>query len=211
LLGLRVENRTLIDLTTFCSRLLAALYKMTGEVAVVIDGHNTVKHGDSRTYPSDHQQSAARPPVEVEQEIVEVLRKECIGRPIHIISTIAQPLGVSVFWCQRSNFFVTMWGAGLAKYRWICNKPGLVVTSRWNLIHRSDLRIYDAPESLEGGSAMEFLPTEHVSDDPAAPLLLPETQFPPQSISNFEVNEYAVFERVRELLTAYAPRSEEIP
>ena len=34
------------------------------------------------------------------------------------------------------------WGAGLAKYRWVCNKPGLLLTGEWNLRHREDLHIY---------------------------------------------------------------------
>jgi hypothetical protein len=200
LLGLRVENRTVVDLKEFCGQVIDFLIRKTGGVSIILDGHNISNDAGGKAYPSDYQDAATVPPIEVEREIVAQLEAQFRGQQVELISTIGEPLSSSIFWASRADFFVTMWGAGLALYRWIGNKPGLVITSKWNINHRLDLRIYDSPEFIEDSVPMEWLPDEFVTDMPEAPLLFPATNMPLESISNFQVTMSAVLDRLQILL-----------
>lgn len=73
LLGLRVENRTLVDLKGFYFRLIHAVLSLYPEARFVIDGHN-VPNAGGREYRS-HGENSASPPVTVclEREILQFL------------------------------------------------------------------------------------------------------------------------------------------
>ncbi|MBE7210060.1 MAG: hypothetical protein INR65_03505, partial [Gluconacetobacter diazotrophicus] len=79
-------------------------------------------------------------------------------------SNINRSARISVLWCRRADAFLAPWGAALCKYRWICDTPGYAVTSRWNLEHRHDLRIYHP--GADTGTATELLlnPPDTVTD-----------------------------------------------
>ena len=83
---------------------------------------------------------------------------------MRIEDTLGAPLNVSLAWANRADGFVAIWGAGLAKYRWAANKPGLVVTGHWNREHRGDLHIYDDPLYMESPTPVIFAPSEIVKD-----------------------------------------------
>ena len=83
---------------------------------------------------------------------------------VTVVDIVNRSALCSVVWCSRADCFVAPLGAALAKYRWLCNTPGLVLSSRWNLEHRADLHIYDAPAALEGSSEMLFNRADEVQD-----------------------------------------------
>ncbi len=91
-----------------------------------------------------------------------------------------------------------MWGAGLAKYRWICNKPGFVITSHWNLTQRPDLNIYDHPGLMENPSPMYWLEPEMVTDCPEAACAMPNGNHP--QWANFTIAEKPTINQIVSLL-----------
>lgn len=194
LLGMRVENRTVVDLVDFYINVIRHVLKRRGRVLVAFDGYNAETWFGSLAA--------------TEQEIVDDVRKAMVGQPVEVVSTIGAPMARSLFWSAHADFFVTPWGAGMAKYCWICAKPGLVVSSCWNLKNRGDLHIYR--DYSERPGALEYLPPEYVTDDPSAPLL---ADYPnvdrPGSIINFRVDLEGVYPILDRLLERYAPTASE--
>ena len=189
LVGLRVENRTMVDLLDFCEELLERVAEAFPGAILVLDGHNSGP--DGRIVVSHGELGAQRPPIEVERQIAAHLRRLQVGRDVTVVDTLGAPIWASLAWCLQSRCFFSIWGASLAKYRWACNKPGFVVTSRWNLTHRTDLHIYDTPEFMELPSKMIFVDGELVYDVPEATLLVNVGPGQP-SFFNFHVSKIFV-------------------
>jgi hypothetical protein len=105
----------------------------------------------------------------------------------------------SIHWCNRSDFFITPWGAGLAKYRWVCNRPGLVLASPRFLREAGEqtVHLYDSPEFMEDPSRLEFVASTDVQDEPDAEVLVSvETH----GRMNFSVNRDAFAVRLRKFI-----------
>ena len=176
LFGLRVENRTAVEMKPFLDRLVRAVASRHPGAVIVFDGHNASPDDapDNRRIIRSHgeREGAARP-VEVERGLVAAVRDDARMLDVTIADTIGQPVASSIGWCLAADCFVSIWGAGLAKYRWVCNRPGYVITSRANLLGRPDLHIYDSPRHLEDPTPVLFVAPEAVQDDPEAGLLVP--------------------------------------
>ena len=199
LLGLRVENRTLVDLTGFFRNLVDFISTQFPGAIIVLDGHNA-RGISTGHFIESHAESYARSrPIDIEHALAADLRRHFKGRPITIADTIGQPVGVSLAWADRCSCFVSIWGASLAKYRWVCNKTGLVISSRDNLLHRGDLHIYDAPRYMEAPSRLRFIDPDAVTDRPDVPLLV-DVAPGNASFFNFQVDEARVFPQVREMI-----------
>ena len=168
LLGIRAGNRTLIDVVAFVRTAIDHLVARLGSVAIVIDGTNNRLGLDATTSYGNFGPGGADEPVIEEMRMVFALRRRYHGvRAVEIVSTIGAPLSCGLFWIQRCRFFVAPWGAALAKYRWICNLPGFVVTNRFNIgAPVGDLPIYHDPRFVEAPSPMRFVALEHVADAP---------------------------------------------
>ena len=199
LLGLRVENRTLVDLTGFFRHLVEFIVTQFPGAIVVLDGHNA--RGDAAgQFLESHAESYARSrPIDIEHAVAADLRQHFGDRPITIADTIGRPVGVSLAWADRCSCFVSIWGASLAKYRWVCNKTGLVISSRDNLLHRGDLHIYDAPRTMEAPTRLRFIDPDAVTDRPDVPLLV-DVAPGNASFFNFQVDEARLFPQVREMI-----------
>jgi hypothetical protein len=107
-----------------------------------------------------------------------------------------------LFWSRHARYFVAIWGAGLAKYRWLTNRPGLVVSSRWNLLHREDLHIYDSADYMEDPAPIEFIDAGLVHDMPDAPILQRYVLQDARSTANFHTDRDGLSEAVRRLCVA---------
>lgn len=190
LIGLRVENRTVVDLLEFCEELLERVANAFPGAILVLDGHNS--SDDGRVIISHGEQRALQPPLEVERQIAKHLQRLQVGRDVTVISTLGAPIRASLAWCDASDCFFSIWGASLSKYRWACNKPGLVVTNHWNRTQRDDLHIYDSPDFMETPSELAFVDADLVYDRPGAPLLVDVGPGQP-SFFNFEVNQERFF------------------
>ncbi|MGI4747888.1 MAG: hypothetical protein ACRYGI_01470 [Janthinobacterium lividum] len=199
LLGLRVENRTLTDLAGFCVRLAGFIAETWPGAVLVLDGHNSREGGTGlhgARIMSHGEVLAAHTPLSIEQVIAAQVRAASAGLPIHIEDTLDQPIGASLAWSMLSDCFISVWGASLAKFRWVCNKPGLAVSSRANLLHRDDLHIYDLPCYMEDPTQLLMADPASVTDEPDAPRLVPVALDNP-FFANFRVDEGRLFDQFR--------------
>jgi hypothetical protein len=199
LLGLRVENRTVEDLPEFCAQVIDHLLRRCQKVAIVIDGHNSARGATPNlSFASEFQQHAKEEPIVAERRVVQALTDRYKGSPVILINNVGGSMAQSIFWCHKAHFFITMYGTGLAKYRWACNQAGLIVTSRWTLRHQGHLHIYEE-EFLEEPSPLMFLPEQFVEDLPDSPQLISEPGNPPARW-NFRVRLDGLHAAVDELL-----------
>ncbi len=212
LVGLRVENRTATDLEGLCALVVeeAIRWQSGGTlsvppgaappVTVVFDGHNA--RGGTRsdeTISSHCENIASQSPLAVERAVVAALRGRFAGQPVTLLDTLGEPLAVSLAWAQHCDGFVALWGAGLAKYRWAANAPGLVVTSRWNLENKGDLGLYAAAAYMADPAPLAYVEADAVQDRPDAPMLVP---FDHPSYHNFTFDPDAMREEVRAFFAA---------
>lgn len=189
-LGLRPHNRTVDRQAEFLSQLIRGVLQEYGKAVIVFDGW-------SDKGPADF--------IDAEKRIVADALRDIDHPKLTIIDMIGRPMRDSLFWIARSQIFVSVYGAGMAKYRWICNKPGLLLTGEWNLKHRADLRIYSEPEFMESPSPMVYISDEHVRDVMDADLMQRPRTHSDGSLANFTVNQEAAFEIVRRLLREHPP------
>lgn len=200
LIGLRVENRTATDLDALCALVIEEAMRLHPGCTIVFDGHNA--RGDTRsdeTFGSHHESIASQSPLAVERGVVQAMRQRFADQPVTLLDTLGEPLAVSLAWSQACDGFVALWGAGLAKYRWVANRPGLIVTSRWNVENRGDLHLYDAEAYMENPTPLVFVPGDVVLDLPSAPMLVP---FDQASYKNFTYDPDAMRTHVRRFLAA---------
>jgi hypothetical protein len=197
-LGLRVENRTVDGLEAFCLRTIEYLRHLLGRVAVVVDGHNsrTFPDGQADCYLGFNESRASCPPIEVERDIVRSLSAAFDNSDVTIVDNVGGSMDASLFWLDQSRFFIAPWGAGLAKYRWIANKPGLIVSSRWILRNKGDLHIYDSEKDMETPSEVRFIGSEHVFDLAEAPVLVQPMASHHPAYFNFKVNMGEVYKLI---------------
>jgi len=200
MIGLRVENRTLVDLPAFCALVIDEAIQLHPGCTIVFDGHNA--RGDVRsdhTIDSHHERHAGQSLLAVERGVVEAMRAHFKGASVTILDTLGEPLATSLAWAQACDGFVTPWGAGLAKYRWVANRPGFVVTSRWNLENRGDPGLYDGTAYMADPTPQVLAPAEIMRDRPGAPMLVPIDY---SSYWNFDYDPDAMRTRVRAFLQA---------
>lgn len=214
LVGLRVENRTTTDLEGFCALVVEEAIRWQSAntpsvppgtpppvpVTVVFDGHNARGGARSDETISSHCENiASQSPLAVERAVVAALRERFAGQPVTLLDTLGEPLAVSLAWAQHCDGFVALWGAGLAKYRWAANAPGLVVTSRWNLENKGDLGLYDAAAYMADPAPLAYVAADAVQDRPDAPMLVP---FNHPSYHNFAFDPDAMRGGIRAFLAA---------
>ena len=196
-LGLRVENRTAVDFQSFCHRIVEHLQQRLGRVAVVIDGHNArLRDGHAESYPSFTEARAAQPPIEIEARIASSLQAAFKDTTVTIIDNIGGTMDSSLFWLDKAAFFICPWGAGLAKYRWIANKPGVVVSSKWVLENKGDIHIYDDPRYMEEPAEIRFIAPRHVFDFAEEPVLIQVFHPHHPMYYNFKMNMRALYNEI---------------
>lgn len=210
ILGLRVENRTLVDITAFFRDVIRLVAQVWPGAILVIDGHNVRDTGkapspgggaaDAEVVIESHGESlATRSPLAIEREIAAQLRITGAELDVTIVDTLGAGMASSLAWALSCDCFLSIWGASLAKFRWVCNKPGLVVSSQANLLHRDDLHIYDSPQYMETPTQLLFADPAAVVDDPDAARLVPVSLSNP-FFANFHVDHGRVLAQFRGLL-----------
>jgi len=202
LIGLRVENRTATDLAALCTLILDEAVRLYPGCTVIFDGHNA--RGTERgahIISSYREDAASESPIDVERRLADLMRDRFSQLPIQILDTLGEPLATSLLWSHACDGFIALWGAGLAKYRWVANKPGLIITSRWNLQNKADLNIYETPRYMADPTPVTYVPAEVIEDQPAAPMLVP---FEQPSYFNFTYDDAAMRQHVSAFLRARA-------
>ena len=207
ILGLRVENRTLVDISAFFRDAIRLVAQLWPGAILVIDGHNTRDGGqtggnnaEGDTVIRSHGEAlAARSPLQTERDIAAELRATSEGLDVTLLDTLGASMACSLSWALLCDGFLSVWGASLAKFRWVSNKPGLVVSSQANLLHRDDLHIYDDPRYMETPTRLLFADPAAVVDDPDAPRLVPVGIGNP-FFANFRVDHGRVLAQFRVML-----------
>ncbi len=206
-LGLRVENRTLVDLAEFFKNVINFLASELGRVVIIIDGHNT-SWQTGQSYHTIGNSLGIHQPDQVEREIlVKLCRAFAHDDRVKLISTLGSPVSSSIFWGSRADFFVAPWGAGLAKYRWVCNLPGVIVSSRYFLRH-PESRLYDDEHYLEDPAPTFRIEPEESIDMPEAPQFVP---LPGEGRHNFEVQIDAVRREIKAAIDSIRERGSDRP
>ncbi len=189
LFGIRVENRTIVELERFCTALVGHLAATLGQAVLVVDGHNS-RIGEQDAFIWSHgEHGATRRPIEIERDLVEAMAERALGTGIEIVSTIGMPITESLACGREAQALIAIWGAGLAKYRWVCNIPGLIITNRWNLGNLGDLGLYHDPARMEAPTPVRLIPADAVEDLPDAPLVVRLGEGFIPSICNFRIDE----------------------
>jgi len=85
-LGLRVENRTAVNLYEMCEQIITHLAQKISKLAVVIDGHNSRLNGDVTTAYESFGQRELSSPVLVEIELATKLRRHFEFTEVQIIN-----------------------------------------------------------------------------------------------------------------------------
>ena len=159
--GLRMFDRTMVDQEGFYFSVIKTLLAHCRRLTVVIDGLN-IKPGRPRAkvFKSFATDTLKRPAIDLERDIADGLRRRCAGLPVRIVDTVGASVRYSLYWIARSQMFVAPWGGGLAKYRWVCNKPGYVLSNRINLRLPHHIPIYHLPDFMEDPAPLEFAEAE---------------------------------------------------
>nr|WP_042675029.1 hypothetical protein [Methylobacterium sp. B34] len=171
LIGLRLENRQWVRQLDGYVALIRRLGRRRGErFLVIVDGHNTLA-GAEGGYVESYCESL----VPAEGSVPSIVRKELelIGAlrarvadvsNVELMPLVPCSMGASLVAALHTDLFVTHFGAGLAKYKWVANAPGCVISSRSVLSGKDDLRIYDTEIFRENVSACHYFPAERVTD-----------------------------------------------
>lgn len=192
-IGLRFENRTALDQSSLCVDVGRYLLAKAGRLTLVLDGGLGGGYGP-----------AAQKAAEVKQDTLVRIRRGLAMPGLELIETIDAPLARTLFWADRALFWVAIWGAGIALYHWICDKPGIAITSNWILTnHPADVRVYS--DYREHPQPIEILPGEFVEDAPSAPLLISHVVHPPGFLMNFHVRTSGLYPLLDKYFAQYAP------
>lgn len=187
--GVRVENRTIVDLKSFCITMVRHLANSLGRAVLVVDGHNSRIGSQDDFIRSHGEREASRSPIMIERDLVTAMREAAEGTGVEIVDAIGLPITESLACGHEADALIAIWGAGLAKYRWVCNIPGLLLTNRWNLSHLGDRFIYHNPDSMENPTPLVFIPEDAVEDMPDAELVVRLGEGFIPSICNFRIDE----------------------
>ena len=155
---------------------MALIRKLAGDhtqrFTVIFDGHNYLDPVNKifvSSYAEKKVENLGDMPKLVALEINMVSKIQNFasqeGYPnITILNQVPCSMAKSLISAAYCNYFISLWGAGLAKYKWIGNAEGMILSSRAVLSKKGDIRIYDTPEFLEDAVAADYYPYEHVQD-----------------------------------------------
>ena len=156
LFTLRFNNRSWLDQEKgICEIIVRLSQTFSGSIALIIDGKNTSFSGEKL---SSHGEWMMKENLsDLEYTTAERIKATISSDTITVINTIGCSLAESINWSLLCDFFVAPWGAGLVKYKWITNTPGLIYSSRKVLMEKNDLHIYDSPAYRENAYPWEYV------------------------------------------------------
>ncbi len=119
LVTIRLENRAWVEQEEGLPKIINKLAGDFPGLTVVLDGLNADIHSlDTHAFMS----------LEDELKLARHIVDSCPG--VRIETSIGCPLVESIIWCDTIDAFMAPVGAGLAKYRWITNKPGVAYSNQ---------------------------------------------------------------------------------
>jgi hypothetical protein len=165
ILGLRLSDRTHVDLAGFYCEVIDHLLQCVPALTVVIDGLNA-RSGAAANSTFRIAPSTRRTPdlLGEERALVARVSTHVAGRPVTVVDCVGTGMRLNLFWIDRAQIFVAPWGGGMVKYRWVCNKPGVVFSSRANLSQPHHLPIYHVTQFMEDPAEIEYVSPDAVTD-----------------------------------------------
>lgn len=167
LFTLRIGDRCWIEQEKGICEVIDRLLKHYNvKISLILDGHNSSDSGEKLKSHGAHliKKHIGIDLFEEEYQMAERIKNSLASDKIQIINTIGCSVQESIRWCLLSDFFVAPWGAGLAKYKWVTNSPGLVFSSQQALATNPDLHIYDDTRFREGATPCEYLDLSAIED-----------------------------------------------
>ena len=157
LVTLRLGNRAWIEQEEGLVAVLRALGEEFPGLVAVLDGLNAFNHeGTSHALMS----------VEAEQALAQRLVAALEGQ-VRVVNTIGCPLVESLMYCEAVDAYLAPIGAGMAKVRWVANKPGVAYSNTTMLAPgHLDGWLYDNPRYREAPVQALRIPRESVTDSP---------------------------------------------
>ena len=153
LVTLRLDNRAWAEQEEGLVRVILGLARDFPRLGVVLDGMNRgAETGCTHSLMS------------LEAELALAARIEAaVGGRVRVENTVGCPLEESIAWCAAVDAYLAPIGAGMAKYRWLANKPGVAFSNEMMLQPGShDGRLYDNPRFREAPVPAVFVTPEEV-------------------------------------------------
>lgn len=161
-LGLRLQDRSVQDMAAFYASVTERLLMAAGDrgLTVVIDGMNAPPARSARVGAVLDVGSA----MQTELGFVEDFRARVTHLPVSVLSCVGMAVPENLFWLSMCQFFVAPMGAGLVKYRWVLNLPGMALVSRMNLKFSRYYRVYGDTGDMEDPSPIHYTEPDEVQD-----------------------------------------------
>ena len=210
-LSLRLSNRCPEDALGVYVRLSRSLVQQFGPITVVLDGFNKARDGGSPAGPLFNGNRGGSASSELERERAWAARfaKALKRDKVFVVSCVGATITENLFWLARCHVFIASFGAGLAKLRWVLDKPGFVLVSQANREHFGVLDLFMDPQVMEGEfTPLYFNDMEDVVDLPLDP---PRVGPTPWAVGiphpdDFRVDEVRTFPKIHRMVAEHFHR-----
>lgn len=161
-LGLRFENRTWLNQKEGLLEISKYISQKTKKLTIIVDGHDIIN--STGNHHASHQESPDINIIQLEKDLFNSLKEIFQNTSVKIIDAVSISIDCTNYLISKSDFFIAPWGAGLAKYKWIANLPGIIFTSQWNLKNKRDLKIYESESTRERAIPCLYLDPKYIKD-----------------------------------------------
>ena len=196
--GLRFENRTWLNQCDGFLNITKFLSEKYSNLSIIIDGHDFIKNISQ--IKMSHKENNNYNILEMEKSVVSLLELNFKHLNVKIIDAVGCSLDKSLLLINSADFFVAPWGAGLAKYKWICNLPGVVFTSAWNIRNKNDLSIYDDEKYRESSIKSLYVEEVYIQDSYESKNIISINSSEDFSRNDFTVNIQGLLDKIDQLL-----------
>lgn len=152
MITLRCENRAWVEQESGFVQMINRLAAEHPRLGVIIDGLNAPPPGTTTFAPMS---------MEGEQAMAERIAAACPA--VRIVNAIGCTPAEGVLWCSAIDAFAAPIGAGLAKSRWIANKPGVGFSNR-TFLEDAHFEGYLYSHFREAPLAMLYVAQDDVTD-----------------------------------------------
>ncbi len=181
MITLRTGNRSWETQTEGYIQIINALAQHYPNLRVIIDGLNAAADGTSTALPMS---------VQDEEAIAASIIAGC--PTVQIWNSIGCSIFESLLLCCHCDAFIAPIGAGLAKVRWIANKPGLGFSNR-TFLAPDHLNGYLYSFFRENQIPMRYISREHIRDMDDGPSGMKDR-------ANFDVDWTVIYDEIRHIV-----------
>ncbi|WP_160063882.1 hypothetical protein [Psychromonas sp. L1A2] len=147
LFNIRLGDRELLNQMDLIESLSNKLTSINKNHTIFIDGINNNRGARGESVAN---KTALEDEFAFSDKLLTLLPDTCV-------SMIGCSVYESIYVCSISDLYIAPWGAGLAKYAWVCNAKGFIHCSNYVKEKKNDLAIYDDPRFRENIRSIDFL------------------------------------------------------